>query len=384
LKLIERNDALDEVVRQIRRSDWVAMDTEADSLHHYNEKLCLLQLSVEDEDFILDPLARLDLSSVVEALNEKKLILHGSDFDIRILKRYYPFHPRQIFDTMLGAQVLGYDKQGLADLANRHCGVTLSKKSQKADWSRRPLDQALLDYASKDTHYLKTIHDAMEKELLESGRLEWHRQNCEKLLRTVSIQRESKFEPGTEWQIRGCKELKGRALTTLKYLWRWREEEAKRKDRPSFKVTNSDILIEIAQWAEKSPGQDIIDFPKLPRNLKHEYREVVNRALREAESAPLEQMVPPRRVFPRKKWGPQEEKRLTALKAEREKLAQELKMHPSVIATNAVLETLSVASNEDGRQQVMRETFLPWQIELVGSIFLKTMESAGQTGPVSS
>ena len=160
----------------------MAVDTEADSLHHYIEKLCLVQVSVPEEDMVIDPLVSLDLKPLVELLNRKSLILHGADFDIRILKRFYAFEPREIFDTMIAAQLLGYEKQGLADLAEKHCGVVLSKSAQKADWSVRPLNEKLLLYAANDTHYLLPLRAKLQEELEALGRDGWHRQSCAKLL----------------------------------------------------------------------------------------------------------------------------------------------------------------------------------------------------------
>src|SRR5207253_1526880 len=114
------------------------------------------------------------------------------------------FEPKEIFDTNIAAQLLGYEGQGLADLAKRHCGLALSKKSQKADWSQRPLTEEMLVYAANDTHHLKTISDIMEVELRELGRWEWQKQNCNKTLKSAFIPREAKSDERA-WQIKGSK-----------------------------------------------------------------------------------------------------------------------------------------------------------------------------------
>ena len=236
-----------EAARSVARSPWAAVDTEADSLHHYVEKLCLLQITTPDGDLVVDPLAGADLQPLVSALAGKPLTLHGADFDIRLLKRFYSFEPRMIFDTLLAAQLLGYDKQGLADLAKKHCGVVLPKAGQKADWSRRPLEEDLLVYAANDTHHLPLIRSRMEEELAALGRTSWQTQSCARLLKSLQETRPDRKDPDAAWQIKGSRALRGRALTLLRELWLWREEEAKRRDRPSFKVLNSEYLVQLAQ-----------------------------------------------------------------------------------------------------------------------------------------
>ena len=185
MKFIDTPALLLECVSKISSSAWAAVDTEADSLHHYLEKLSLVQITVEGEDYVIDPLVPLDLTGLLKALSGKKLILQAADSDIRLLKKTYDFRPQRVFDTMIAAQILGYDRMGYADLVEKHCGIKLSKAEQKADWSRRPLEEKLIVYAANDTRYLKPVQEAMEAELKELGRLEWHRQQCEKLLQTL-------------------------------------------------------------------------------------------------------------------------------------------------------------------------------------------------------
>lgn len=362
--------ALAEATSAVASGSWAAVDTEADSLHHFVEKLCLLQLSVPAGDFIIDPLVGLDLQPLATELQNKHLILHGADFDLRMIRKDWDFHPKDIFDTMIAAQLLGYDKQGYADLANRHCGVALSKSGQKADWSRRPLDEKLLTYAANDTHYLKAISDTMAAELDVLSRREWHRQNCARVLKSVLSAKESEPDAERDWRVKGSKALKGRALSVLRELWNWREEEARRKDRPRFKVFNSDLLVEIAAWAEANPSADVGTMPSAPRNLRGEYREGVNRVLRHAFTLPPADMNCPPKVKGRKRLDAKENQIVTELKTEREVLGKELKIHPSLVATNAVLETLAIERPKDLEEMTRLECLLPWQIELAGARFL--------------
>ncbi len=371
MRYINQPAFLAEALARIQVSPWVAVDTEADSLHHYFEKLCLMQISTADEDFVIDPLVPLDLGPLASLLSGKRLILHGADFDLRILKKTYGFAPSDIFDTMIAAQFLGYEKQGLSDLALKHCGVVLPKSAQKADWSERPLDEDLLAYAANDTHYLKTIADKMSEELTALGRLEWHRQTCQKLIRTIQLSKEDKNDPELAWQIKGSKELSGPALTILKELWRWREAEAKRRDRPSFKVMNSDILINIAKWSGENPGLDVALMSKAPRHVKHEHRETLNRILDEAKAMPQQQYARKAVLNKSKPLTEASKKRFDLMKTEREKVAAELKIQPSLLATNAVLETLSLETPKNYEALEALSYLMPWQIEVMGETFLK-------------
>jgi ribonuclease D len=140
--VIDSDGKLAEFLPVLRAADWVALDTEADSLHAYPEKLCLLQISTAAGDALIDPLSRIDLNPLWTELQRHRLILHGADYDLRLLRKNHSFVPNRIFDTMLASRLLGEREFGLGSLLQRHLGVTLEKGSQKADWSRRPLTRA--------------------------------------------------------------------------------------------------------------------------------------------------------------------------------------------------------------------------------------------------
>lgn len=376
--IVDTPQLLLEAVECIHASPWAAVDTEADSLHHYIEKLCLVQVSIPEKDYIIDPLVSLDLEPLAWALHLKPLIFHGADFDIRMIRKVSIFTPKEMFDTMIAAQLLGYPKQSLADLVERHCGIVLSKSSQKADWSRRPLTEKMLDYAAKDTHYLKTVSDAMKLELETLGRLDWHRQSCERALKGALTTREEKSEEerAMSWQVKGSKAMRGKALTILKELWHWREKEAQRRDRPPFKVLNTDTLLEIAGWAGGQPSAaDVGVMPNAIRPLKQEYREGLNRILKEVDSLPQAAFWQAPKPANRPKWGEPENKKLALLKAEREKIGTELNIHPSLLATNATLEAMILAKPQTRAALLSLDPLLPWQVDLIADSFLKIVSS---------
>ncbi len=359
----------------IAASPWAAIDTEGDSLHHYLEKMCLLQISVKGGNFVIDPLIPLDLSPLAKVLNEKFLLFHGADFDVRMFKKTTAgvFQPQKMFDTLLAAQLLGYERCGLADLTEKICGLRLSKAAQKADWSRRPLTQDLLEYASGDTSHLEKICAQMKKELIKLGRLTWHEQSCARLLKNLNEQPLETKEDPLRWQLRGSKELSPRALTYLRELWNWRESEASRLDRPSFKVLNTDYLLSMASWAAQNPGQDITEWKEAPRHLHRQYRDSINSTLKSAQEMPETLFVTADRAGKARRLRSSEEDKFGRLKEERLRLSKELRIQPSILATNALLEAMIRELPKDLEAMKAIEGILPWQAEVVAETFTKIL-----------
>src|ERR1700719_3821082 len=173
---------LSELLSKINSETRVALDTEADSLHCYREKLCLLQVSVPPGDFVVDPLEKIDLAPLRQALADKEIVLHGADFDLRLLRRSLHFVPRQVFDTVIAARLVGIREFSLAALVKRFYDVDLAKGSQKANWARRPLPAQMVAYAINDTHYLLGLAAKLEDELNRRGRMGWVRESIQRAL----------------------------------------------------------------------------------------------------------------------------------------------------------------------------------------------------------
>src|SRR5438874_6780420 len=156
---------LRELLPQLESVGRVALDTEADSLHCYREKLCLLQISIPERDVIVDPLADVDLAPLRDALAKKEIVLHGADYDLRLLRRNMSFVPQRIFDTALAARLIGIREFSLAALVQRYFQIELAKGSQKANWAQRPLPTRMAEYAVNDTRYLLPMAERLETEL---------------------------------------------------------------------------------------------------------------------------------------------------------------------------------------------------------------------------
>ena len=180
--MIDTERKIEAFLPVLRAATWVAVDTEADSLHAYPEKVCLIQISTVSGDRLIDPLAGLNLDPLLEALSGHELIMHGADYDLRLLRKHHEFVPSAIFDTMLAARLLGLRQFGLGHLVEKYLGIKLEKGAQKANWAMRPLTERMERYARNDTHYLKPVADQLKAELQTKDRLAWQQESCAQLI----------------------------------------------------------------------------------------------------------------------------------------------------------------------------------------------------------
>src|SRR5437667_2081282 len=180
--VIDTDQRLAAFLPVLRAATWVAVDTEADSLHAYPEKICLIQIGTASGDELIDPLAAVNLAPLLEALSGHELIMHGADYDLRLLERHHRFVPSTIFDTMLAARLLGLTEFSLRHLVEKLLGVKLEKGAQKANWAMRPLTERMERYALNDTRYLRPLEEQLKPELKAKGRMAWHEESCARLI----------------------------------------------------------------------------------------------------------------------------------------------------------------------------------------------------------
>lgn len=321
---------LSPLIEALSRSPWIALDTEADSLHSYPEKLCLIQLSHAGGDALVDPLRPEPLTPLLDLLATRELTLHGADFDLRLLRRTRGFVASQVWDTDVAARLVGRPKVGLRDLVSEILGIELEKSSQRANWSQRPLTSKMIEYAHGDTRHLKPLRDFLEGELRRLGRLDWHRESCARLVvRAIP----TPPDPESDWMIKGSSGLPPRALAALRELWRWREEEAVSRNKPPFFVLSHEAMVKAALTAARAG--------ELPPEVKGSQRAGIEAALARARALP-EAELPKAEVHQRPPELPGEvRRRFEALKARRDKRAKELGIEPTLIANKAELTALA-------------------------------------------
>jgi len=369
---VDRPEALADVVRAVAGQSRIAIDTEADSLHHYYEKLCLMQLSADSQHFLIDPLAGLNLAPLFEALKGKKLILHGADYDLRLMRRTFNFVPDRIYDTAIAAQILGYKAFGLGALIERHFNVVLPKGSQRADWSRRPLTDKMTEYAVNDTCRLVELADRLEAELKLAGRVEWRRQSCQRMIDDSMMDRE--VDPDQRWRIQGWRKLQNRQVPLLRAVWEWRDCEAQKSDRPPFKILGNEHLLQLAVWADANPTADVREFPHANRLFHGRRLETLRRSIKQALQLRRDEWPKPplsRGCRP----DPAVVQATERLRKARNAIAETLQLDPGVLAPNWSLAAISAAgpSSIDDLRDSGR--LMPWQAEAVGEIFLDVLQS---------
>src|SRR5204863_9449256 len=160
-RVIDAESKLAVFLAGLRSAPCIAVDTEADSLHAYPEKVCLIQISTTAGDDLVDPLARINLHPLLDALSGHELIMHGADYDLRLLEKQHRFVPSTIFDTMLAGRLLGLQQSSLGNLVEKYLSVKLEKGAQKANWALRPLTERMERYARHDTHYLRPLQERL-------------------------------------------------------------------------------------------------------------------------------------------------------------------------------------------------------------------------------
>lgn len=347
--MIANSSQLNELLPRLGSAARVALDTEADSLHCYREKLCLVQMSIPDGDFIVDPLADIDLASLRQVLADKEIVLHGADYDLRLLRRNLNFAPKEIFDTVIAARLIGLREFSLAALVKRYFDIELVKGSQKANWAQRPLSKKMMEYATNDTRYLLPMAERLENELQSRGRMEWFRQSCQRALEQAAIDRERDVDEA--WRISGAGALRGRASAVLRELWNWREKEAEAVDRPPFHILQNRELL---HSAERFVHGETPDYRHFSDRRRRYFREAAKRGLSLPEK---DWPVRPKRLGTRP--TPEMVKRTEKLRQNRDHAAKELHIEASFIAPRAALETIA------GDQSRATELLVPWQRELL-------------------
>lgn len=225
----------------------LAFDTESNGFYAYKEKVCLIQISSPEADFIVDPIAVNDITPLGPLLADPAIekLFHAGEYDVLCLKRDYGFTFSNLYDTMIAARILGIKELGLAAAIERHFGIVISKKLQRADWGKRPLTPEMIRYAQGDTHFLMRLADEQTKVLREKGRWE---DALEAFRELAKIEPNAKsFDPDGFWKLVGRQELDGKALAALKEIWLYREQQAQSRDRAPFRVMPEDLMTRVAQ-----------------------------------------------------------------------------------------------------------------------------------------
>lgn len=353
--LVQTAKEFDELISDLGRQTRIAVDTESNSLHAYRERVCLIQFSTSDTDYILDPFAFDGLDALAPIFSNPRIekIFHASEYDIICLRRDYGFEFSNLFDTMQAGRILGRKLAGLDRLLEDKFEVKVNKRFQKADWAVRPLSRDLLLYARLDTHYLIPLRDLLKAELEEKGL--WPLAEEDFRMACSPNGAKPKVESPHWTRFSARRDLTPRDLTILNELSAFREQMAARLDRPPFKVLDDERLIAIAR-AKPSTMDELKESGLTSRQIQYWGEQILLAVKNGVKSQTVKRM-------PLERPDDAYIKRLDKLKKWRKKVAEEMDVESDVILPRPLL----IALAERGPEEIAKiMQCSPWRLARFG------------------
>ena len=369
--LVDSADALEALVLAAQQVPVISVDTESNSLFAYFHRVCLLQISLVRHDYVIDPLA-VDLAPLGPLFADPacQKIFHAAENDILGLKRDYAFTFANIFDTMLAARILGWPQAGLAAILASRYNVHLNKSLQRADWGRRPLNTELLAYAQLDTHYLLPLRDEQEAELRSQDRWEEAQESFARLPLVEWV--EKPFDGDGFWSLPGARDLSPSALAVLQQLFLWREQQARKEDRPPFKVIDQRTLVGISRQ-QPADEEGLRRVGGMTSGQARRYGAAVLQAVARGRKSPAP--APPKRTNGNGygRPDPKTVDRFDALRAWRTERARQRGVDPDVILTNDQLMTIARQAPTTVEALAATNAMGPWKLSEYGEAILRLL-----------
>ncbi len=374
MRLITTIPELEALAERLSGEPLIAADSEAAGYHRYDDSLCLVQISIRDETWLIDTLAVRSLNPIAELFDDPahEIVFHDADFDLRLLDRDFGVHVRGLFDTKIAARFTGVTSFGLASLLEQELGIELKKKYQRADWAQRPLPESMLEYAAMDTKYLPELRDRLRDRLESQGRLAWAEEE-------FRIQERTRWEPPGDdrppyLRIKRSRHLTPRSLAALREMYEWREDVARERDVATFRVVDDASLLGVARDMPERAAE-LKDVGELSqgnaRRWGHELLAGVDRAraLPEHELPERPQRSPPP---PR---DPALDARVDRLKAVRDRASERLALDRGFLMPRWQLEEIAAANPTTLDEIAAVDSMRRWQIEALGDELLDTLKS---------
>jgi len=349
----------------------LAVDTESNGLHVYQEQVCLLQFSTPQTDYLVDPLALDDLSGLEPVFDNPAIekIFHAAEYDVLCLKRDFGFRFENIFDTMLAARILGRKDVGLGNMLAGEFGLELDKKHQRANWGRRPLPASMLAYARLDTHYLIELRERLGGELVEKELLPLAQEDFRRMCQIPAAPLAAQVD--TCWSIATPKDVDPHQAAILQALCEYRDRQARYTNQPTFRILPNRALIHIAVSA---PGtlDELDEVPELPGKTLERYGDGILAAVERGKSAPP--LHPPRPHRPPDALM----RRLDLLRDWRKETGRARGVESDVILPKDILHAIA-----EGNPRTLAELGelmqpIPWRFEHFGEDILKVLTQKGQ------
>jgi ribonuclease D len=369
--LVSDRASFEELVGKLERCAEAAIDTEADSFYSYREKVCLVQVSTDETDYIIDPLAPIELRALSRAFASPGLrkVFHDAEYDVSLLKAAGVGEFRNLFDTRIGVALLGSRTPGLSNVLRERYGIELDKSQQRSDWRRRPLTPEQLDYARHDTRHLLRLARDVERELEERRLGEIFRFECDRVAALPA--RRHEFDPDACLRYRGARELDPDGLSALRELVIARDALARERDVAPFRVVANELLVLLARVRPRD-RHDIERVRALPPRVRSAFGAAALGAISRARARGP--WVPPRKTRPE---GDEVQDAVDRLKRWRTARAADEGIDASAILNRHVLEAIARSRPKTLEELGAIPGIAPWQLDRFGPQILEVVETKG-------
>lgn len=373
-QLIETETALEDIAKKLAKEKAIAVDLESDSMYHFKEKVCLLQIASKSANYIVDPLKIAKMSPLHSIFSSRtiKKIFHGSDYDIRSLFRDFQFEVHNLFDTQLASRFLGHEETGLEALLQKYFNISLDKHFQKKDWSQRPLPEEMMNYAAKDVVYLLQLADILRNDLKKHDRLQWVKEECRLL---SQVRPAMSNNTPLYLNFKGAGSLPGKDLAVLEAILQVRKKFAEKKDKPLFKIFQNAAIIKIVRFKPRDPKRLAQTNALSPSQLEM-YGSFIIEAVRGAQTTAPENYP----KYPKKETQnlkEREQERIRILKEWKENKSRQLNIEPGLVLGKPVVASIAVCNPKSLAQLKSVKEIKGWQLKAFGEeilSFLKTMD----------
>jgi len=372
--MIDSIPKLEKFAGRLEKQKIIGVDLEADSMYHFKEKVCMIQIATQHTTAVIDPLQIKNLSVLKPVFRRADIqkIFHGADYDVRSLYRDFRISVNNLFDTELACRFLGYRESGLEAVLKNRFNVRLNKKYQRKDWSKRPLPREMIAYAAKDVHYLVPLAKGLQQELKHKGRLSWVEEECIYLSKVRAANTDSgPLFPG----FKGAGKLGPRGLAVLEALLQLRKKMAQQQDRPLFRIIGNKSLIALAEMRPQSIRKlqktEVLGTKQIDR-----YGKAIIAAVKKALQIPAKDLP----NYPRKS-APHVPaivaKRVKELRNWRDQLAKHLEIDPTIICTKALISAIAVQRPLTVSSLLKMKELKNWQATEFGGDIIEILKTVG-------
>ncbi|MCW8135431.1 MAG: HRDC domain-containing protein [Planctomycetota bacterium] len=342
-EIITEASRLTQVIDELMTAPRVSLDIESDGFYNYAERVCIVTLSSEGRDYVVDTLAVGKASVELGRITSRPgtpLLMHSGQNDVLALKRDYSLNFGSVQDTSVAAMLLDLPHTGLAALVEAYLGMQLEKELQRHDWSRRPIERHHVQYLVNDTRHLFRLHDLMHEELRKLDLLDEYEIECRAV--AASEPRGREFDPDRFRRIKGHGELSEQQRGVLKALYAWRNGLARELDRAPFRIISDQTLLDIARQLPHTPEQ-LAAMRGVGEWLVNEQAAAMLEAVSGGMASPANMRPPRRNEPPAPRMDPRQRDTLGKLKRWREREKEARRVGLQAILPTAVLKDLVLA-----------------------------------------